>query len=113
MKAARAELDRTDKWPSYYRVLTAYYGVPSLEAYKDVELTHIPKNCIACYTHTPRAQPPTGIVWSASKENGGMSELTALHEFFHHLVHAKGIKITLAVNQALADSFADAVMAVL
>ncbi len=107
MKAANAELTRIHNWGAYYRVLCAYYGVPPVEAYANHKMKK--SNWLACYTITSNANPPTGTIYSVGKE---MDIHTALHEFFHHLIHAKGYKMTLDTEQALANSFADAVMAV-
>ena len=107
MKAAKAELARMHSWGAYYRVLCAYYGVPSVEAYADHKMKKA--NWIACYTTTQGANPPTGTIYSVGKV---MEEHTALHEFFHHLVHAKGYQMDNDAEQAMANAFADAVIAI-
>lgn len=103
IKAARAELARTKHWVDYYNVLTAYYRVlPISQAFVDPSLA---PTIVAQYRAAGFFSQPTVV----SRESG-MSEHTALHELFHHLVYEKGARPKhFQAEQALADAFADAV----
>lgn len=97
MRAARKRLLKTNSWEDYYSILTAFYGVPSLSARVNPRIKH---TVIAEYRS-----------WSNCVESreDSMSEHTALHELFHHLVFSKNCKPKdEEAEQALADSFADA-----
>ena len=105
LKAARANLYRTGRWVDYYHVLTAFYGIPPVEGV--VVNPEIPKglptNTIAWYTHRTK---------TVSTAVPNMSEQTALHEFFHHLVdEVCGSFIPdREAEDRLADSFATTVL---
>lgn len=100
LNAARAELRRTNHWIDYYHVLTAYYKVTPLK--RSQRDSNLPPDVVAVY----RPSEPCVLTRAPS-----MTEQTALHELFHHLVKEKSARPKqFQAEQALADAFAAAVL---
>ncbi len=96
IEAAREALDTKNHWVDYYDVLSEYYGIAIVKAYNNPK--KVSETAIASYY--PSDNPPT--IYGGKDD---YAEVTALHEFFHHLASEKELEYSKVKSEALANSF--------